>query len=66
MKREASTRREKKPLKLNVSQQTLENMVAVKHREGHEGLSQTLDYLLECDRGRFWGDRGGLPLLNIY
>ena len=47
MKREASTRREKKPLKLNVSR-------------------QTLDYLLECDRGRFWGDRGGLPLLNTY
>ena len=54
MRREASTRREKKLLKLNVSQQTLELMVAVKHREGHGGLSQTLDYLLECDRGRFF------------
>jgi hypothetical protein len=66
MRREASTRREKKPLKLNVSQQTLDYMVAIKQREGHPGLSQTLDYLLECDRGRFLEDRGGLPLLNTY
>ena len=66
MRREASTRREKKPLKLNVTQQTLEYLVAVKQREEHEALSQTLEYLLECDRGRFLEDRGGLPLLNTY
>lgn len=66
MRREANTRRERKPLKLNVSRQSLDYMVAVKQREGHEGLSQTLDYLLECDRGRFLEDRGEMVLPHAY
>lgn len=58
MRRKATTERERKPLKLNVSERTLELMVEVKHREGHCGLSETLEYLLELDRGRNLGDRG--------
>ena len=66
MRREATTERERKPLKLNVTQQALTYLVEVKQREGHRGLSETLEYLLECDRGHFLEDRGGLPLLNTY
>lgn len=60
MRKEATTERKQKPLKLNVTQQALEYLVEVKQREGHRGLSETLEYLLESDRGRFAGDRGGL------
>jgi len=58
MRRAATTEREKKPLKLNLTQQSLAYLVWVKQREGHKRLSETLEYLLECDRGRFAGDRG--------
>ena len=60
MRKEATTQRERKPLKLNVTQQALEHLIEVRQREGHRGLGETLEYLLDSDRGRFAGDRGGL------
>jgi hypothetical protein len=58
MRRDATTDRARKPLKLNVTQQALEYLVEVKQREGHRRLSETLEYLLDLDRGRFADDRG--------
>lgn len=43
----ATTQRLKKPLKLNVTQQTLERLVALKLSEGHRTLSETLEFLLD-------------------
>lgn len=47
----ATTQRDKKPLKLNVTQQTIERLIAVKLREGHRTLGETLDYLLDRENG---------------
>jgi hypothetical protein len=64
MRKAANTQRERKPLKLNVTEAALRRMVEVKHREGHRGLSETLEYLLESEgakspaKGRNPGDRG--------
>jgi len=60
MRRDSTTKRERKLLKLNVSQRALDHLVEVKQREGHRRLSETLEYLLDSDRGRFVGDRGEL------
>ena len=35
MRKEATTQRERKPLKLNVTQQALEHLIEVRQREGH-------------------------------
>jgi hypothetical protein len=42
-----TTQRDKKPLKLNVTRQTLERLVALKLSEGHRTLSDTLVFLLD-------------------
>ena len=45
--KQATTERDRKPLKLNVSRQTLERLVALKLSEGHRTLSETLVFLLD-------------------
>ncbi len=45
--RPTTTQRDRKPLKLNVSRQTLERLVALKLSEGHRTLSETLVFLLD-------------------
>jgi hypothetical protein len=47
----ATTQRDKKPLKLNVTQQTIERLIAVKLRGGYRTLGETLDYLLDRENG---------------
>ena len=46
-----TTQRDKKPLKLNVTQQTIERLVAVKLRGGHRTLAETLEFLLDRENG---------------
>jgi len=45
--RPATTRRERKPLKLNVTSRTIERLVAIKLTEGHKTLSETLEFLVD-------------------
>lgn len=47
--RPTTTQRDRKPLKLNVTRQTLERLVALKLSEGHRTLSETLVFLLDRD-----------------
>ena len=47
MFRPATTQRERKPLKLNVTQRTIEKLVALKQTEGHRTLSETLEFLVD-------------------
>jgi hypothetical protein len=42
-----TTGREKKPLKLNVTNRTIGRLVALKLSNGHHTLSETLVYLLD-------------------
>lgn len=46
MYKQATTQRDRKPLKLNVTRQTLDRLVALKLSEGHKTLSETLEFLL--------------------
>jgi len=44
--KQATTQRRSKPLKLNVTRVTLARLVAIKEREKHSTLTETLEFLL--------------------